>query len=92
LKIHWGFDGVVFSDDLSMKGAFFFQKVAERVQVSLESGCDMALICNHPEFVDEVIDLDWPGTEKIQSMRGIKLMNLEKTAIDHHLDQIKTLL
>ena len=92
LKTQWGFDGVVFSDDLSMKGAYFFQKVAERVEVSLESGCDMALICNHPEFVDEVIDLDWPGSEKIQSMRGVKLMNLQKTAIDHHLDHIKTLL
>ena len=92
LKTQWGFDGVVFSDDLSMKGAYFFLKVTERVQVSLDSGCDMVLICNHPEFVDEVIDLDWPGSEKIQSMRGAKLMNLQKTAIDHHLDQIKKFL
>jgi hypothetical protein len=44
----------------------------KRVQVSLESGCDMVLICNHPELVEQVIERDWPVSEKLQSMRGIK--------------------
>jgi hypothetical protein len=32
----------------------------------------MVLICNHPELVEQVIERDWPMSEKLQSMRGIK--------------------
>jgi hypothetical protein len=45
-----GFNGVIFSDDLSMQGAHFIKNIVKRVQVSLESGCDMVLICSHPEL------------------------------------------
>ena len=92
LKTQLGFDGVVISDDLSMQGAHFIKNIAERVQVSLECGCDMALICNHPELVTEVIDLDWPDSEKLQLMKGIKPQRLDKIVLNHHIDNIQTLL
>lgn len=40
------FDGAVFSDDLSMKATRDYGNMAERARLSLESGCDMAIICN----------------------------------------------
>ncbi len=86
------FTGVVFSDDLSMQGAHFIKGITERVQVSLESGCDMVLICNHPELVAEVIDKPWLANEKLQSMKGIKTQKLDKMARDNHLQNIQTLL
>ena len=92
MKTQLGFGGVVFTDDLSMQGAHFFKNIAERVHVSLESGCDMALICNHPELVTEVIDLDWPDSEKLQLMKGIKPQKLDKIVLNHHIDNIQTLL
>jgi len=92
LQSQLGFSGVVFSDDLSMQGAHFIKDIAERVQVSLDSGCDMALICNHPELVTQVIDMNWPGSEKLQSMKGIKPKNLDKITLEHHLKNIQTLL
>ncbi|EEZ80306.1 MAG: beta-glucosidase-related glycosidase [uncultured Candidatus Thioglobus sp.] len=92
LQSQLGFSGVVFSDDLSMQGAHFIKDIAERVQVSLDSGCDMALICNHPELVAQVIDMNWPGSEKLQSMKGIKPKNLDKITLEHHLKNIQTLL
>ena len=60
--------------------------------MSLESGCDMALICNHPELVTEVIDLNWPESEKLQLMKGIKSHKLDKIVLNHHINNIQTLL
>ena len=92
LQAQLGFGGVVFSDDLSMQGAHFIKDITERVQVSLDSGCDMALICNYPELVAQVIDLDWPECEKLHSMKGIKGFNLDKMTHNNHLQNIQTLL
>ncbi len=92
LQEQLGFGGVIFSDDLSMQGAHFIKDIAERVRVSLESGCDMTLICNHPELVAKVIDLDWPSSEKLQLMKGIKPQNIDKITTEHHLENIQILL
>lgn len=87
-----GFNGVIFSDDLSMQGAHFIKNIVKRVQVSLESGCDMVLICNHPELVEQVIERDWPVSEKLQSMRGIKPKDAGKITYSQHLENISDLL
>ena len=40
----------------------------------------------------EVIDLDWPDSEKLQLMKGIKPKNLDKISLNHHLENIQILL
>ncbi|WP_432480977.1 beta-N-acetylhexosaminidase [Moraxella sp. ZY200743] len=46
LREKLGYDGVLFSDDLSMKAAHVAGDVTMRVKSAIEAGCDMALVCN----------------------------------------------
>ena len=50
-----GFHGVVFSDDIGMAAAFSAGGVKQRVDLHLDAGCDVVLVC-HPELVAESLD------------------------------------
>lgn len=54
LRGQWGYEGAVFSDDLTMAAASAVGGIEARVAQCLAAGVDMALVCNHPELVDRV--------------------------------------
>ena len=78
LRGQLGFDGVIFSDDLSMEGASTAGNVTQRAHAALNAGCDMVLLCNDPVRTDELLqgltaDGVVPGvdlTRRLQRMHG----------------------
>ncbi len=64
LRLEFGFEGAIFSDDLSMAGARRIGDVevtyAEAAALALAAGCDMVLLCNQSldggRAVDDLLD------------------------------------
>lgn len=56
LRRRLGFDGAVFSDDLSMAGAAYAGNHVDRARLALEAGGDMVLVCNAPAAIGPVLD------------------------------------
>ncbi len=73
LRGRLGFDGLIFSDDLTMEGASVVGGVIERARSAIEAGCDMVLVCNRPDLARELVDGYRAGPvdiARIERLRG----------------------
>jgi beta-N-acetylhexosaminidase len=74
LRDELGFDGVIFSDDLSMEGASVAGDIVARVQAAWDAGCDMLLVCNAPDAAAEVLTRWKPVPDPIRAARIARLL------------------
>lgn len=64
-----GFDGVIFSDDLTMEGASVAGDIVARAEAAHGAGCDMVLVCNRPDFAVQLLDRWKPDVSSASSVR-----------------------
>lgn len=75
LREEFNFDGVIFSDDLSMQGASVAGDILARANAAWQAGCDVLLVCNAPDEVATLLDRWQPASTRPV---GTKVKNAEE--------------
>ncbi len=84
LRKELSFDGVIFSDDLTMEGASVMGGFTERAEAAMQAGCDMVLVCNNRQGAIEVIDkakLDQSDKSSRRLARMIGKSHMNRSAL-----------
>lgn len=87
LRNKLGYRGTVFSDDLGMFAAKIAGSLSERVRISLDAGCDSALVC-HPDDVRQLLDGNNNSYATDSTDRAIRRLKGKNTLSREELESI----
>lgn len=82
LRRRMGFEGVVFCDDLSMRGAEKAGDYLDRAVAALDAGCDMLPVCNNRDGVDVIVKGLKRGSDPVSGWRLTRLHGGETPSWD----------
>jgi len=88
LRKRLGFQGVIFSDDLSMEAASVAGDIVARVESAIRAGCDMALVCNDPQSAEKVLDNLQEQNDPVAHLRLVRLHGKNKIRREKMLKDI----
>ncbi len=71
-----GFEGLIISDDLTMKATNRFGDYADRARLAKEAGCDVVTVCNNFTGVEAVLECLGDQQESSQRERVKRFKNL----------------
>ncbi len=94
LRADLGFEGVIFSDDLSMAGAAVAGDMLARARAAMSAGCDMVLACNDPHGAGRILEgleqrPDPVVVARLARMHGRHGVNHEKLRHDRRWREIR---
>lgn len=73
LRERYSYDGLIFTDDLTMQSAVEIGSMQERIQLALDAGCDFILWCHPDESIYSVLsELSVDVIDKSESYQRIR--------------------
>ena len=78
LRGRLGFQGVIFSDDLSMEGAKEAGDVVARGKAAMAAGCDMVLVCNDTAAADKLLSGLGAHDDPVSHLRLVRMHGREE--------------
>ncbi|MCK5355991.1 MAG: beta-N-acetylhexosaminidase, partial [Methyloprofundus sp.] len=88
LRKQLGFNGAVFSDDLSMEGAAVVGDFSDRAKLARQAGCDMILVCNNEAAAEQVLEATPVESNPLREQRLLAMlgkMDLSPEALKENL-------
>lgn len=81
LRQRMNYQGMVFSDDLTMEGASVVGGIVERANAAFAAGCDMVLVCNRPDLSDELL-ANLQHEASAESIERLKKLHLKSFSMN----------
>ena len=86
LREQLGFQGTIFSDDISMAGAEAIGSYTERADAAIVAGCDMVLVCNNQPAAIKVLET---MKANVSPASQVRLIRMHGRRYDYGLSELK---